>query len=74
MRIFNSKRKEVVFGVEPQKCVCPFCNNNVITVVEYQSGYITFLLSFIVLLIFGFLFSIFLIPVAILLTKSLIHK
>lgn len=48
---------------------CPYCLNQTITNVTFQNGYLSYVASFFVLLAFGLITSMILIPVVMLVTK-----
>jgi len=64
----------MIFGNEPAETRCPYCGTNTITEVIFTNGIMTYILAFILLLAFGVFFSMILIPLAFIFTKSLAHK
>lgn len=58
----------------PTKCFCPYCNNNIITMVEHKNGYLSYLMSILTLLTIGLLPSVVVIPFILVATKTLVHK
>lgn len=62
------------FLLSPENSFCPYCNNHIVTVVDYENNYISYILAILVFIIFGFFMSIILVPITLIFTKSLIHR
>ncbi|CAD8062801.1 unnamed protein product [Paramecium sonneborni] len=65
---------ELVLGDQPKQIKCPFCSNSTVSTVTFKNGYISYITCFLVLLIFGLMPSCLLIPVIMIITRTLIHK
>ncbi|CAD8056816.1 unnamed protein product [Paramecium primaurelia] len=65
---------ELVLGDQPKQIKCPFCSNSTVSTVTFKNGYISYITCFLVLLIFGLMPSLLLIPVIMIITRTLIHK
>ena len=53
---------------------CPYCLNSAPSIVEFKNGYLSYVSCFLILLIFGFIPSLLLVPFMMIITKSLIHR
>ncbi|CAK75661.1 unnamed protein product (macronuclear) [Paramecium tetraurelia] len=65
---------DLVLGNQPKQIKCPFCSNSTVSAITYKNGYLSYIACFLILLIFGFMASILLIPIIMLITRTLIHK
>ncbi|CEM18568.1 unnamed protein product [Vitrella brassicaformis CCMP3155] len=45
--------QSVEFGDQPVKCWCPYCTQHVVTHVELQNSWVTFLMSFVIVIVVG---------------------